>query len=87
MFQKLTFDELNEGNGRPFVVECANLRRGFTPELLDRIISDINSGCGLNSNLDVEVTWFSEVPKDVWVGMQTTAAEKCKGYCCVVLNL
>lgn len=75
------------GNGRPFVVECLNLRSGLTSELLHSALLRIQSGLGLNGNFDVEATWLSEVPKRVWEGMQTVAEEKCKGYICVVRML
>jgi tRNA U54 and U55 pseudouridine synthase Pus10 len=72
------------GNGRPFVLEVLDASRKPTSEALAAIRSHILSGRGLNALFDVEVLWLAEVPRNVWLGMQTAAEEKCKAYNCVV---
>lgn len=49
------------GNGRPFVLECVELRSDPTSDLLKQILTSIANGEGLNDQFDVDVTWLSEV--------------------------
>lgn len=66
------------------MVECLNLKKGLSSDIINEALLRIARGGGLNGNFDVEVTWLAEVPRGVWEGMQTVAEEKCKAYCCVV---
>lgn len=69
------------------MLEVLDASRKPTSEALAAIRSHILSGCGMNALFDVEVTWLAEVPRNVWLGMQTAAEEKCKAYNCVVKEL
>jgi len=71
------------GNGRPFALEVLGARELPTPELLQEAVTFVMEKRGLNSQGDIELLFLREEGRDLWEGMQTSAEEKKKGYCCV----
>jgi len=72
------------GNGRPFCLEVSGVVSIPTEARLQVAIEHIFNRKGMNRDGDIDLLLLKEADRALWEGMQKSAEEKDKAYCCVV---